>query len=68
MSQSKPRFKLFAARSDRTPAMPFILLSELTDMISIGLVMPVLPAVLRKNRRHADFRASMADQAAAGAR
>lgn len=46
MSQSKPRFRLFAARSDRTPAMPFILLPALIDMISIGLAMPVLPALV----------------------
>ncbi len=46
MPQSKPRFKLFAARLDRTAAMPFIMLTALIDMISIGLIIPVLPALV----------------------
>jgi MFS transporter, DHA1 family, tetracycline resistance protein len=46
MPQSKPRFKLFSARLDRTAAMPFIMLTALIDMISIGLIIPVLPALV----------------------
>ena len=46
MLPSKPRFKLFAARLDRTAAMPFIMLTTLIDMISIGLIIPVLPALV----------------------
>ncbi len=39
-------FKLFSARLDRTAAMPFIMLTALIDMISIGLIIPVLPALV----------------------
>src|SRR5882672_1190161 len=46
MPQSSPRFKLFAARLDRTAAMPFIMLASLIDMISIGIIIPVLPALV----------------------
>ena len=41
-----PRFQLFAARSSRTAAMPFIMVTALIDMISIGLIIPVLPALV----------------------
>src|SRR5258705_3547156 len=46
MQQPNSRFKLFSARSDRTAAMPFIVLTALIDMISIGLIIPVLPALV----------------------
>ena len=38
--------KLFTARLDRTAAMPFIMLTALIDMISIGIIIPVLPALV----------------------
>jgi DHA1 family tetracycline resistance protein-like MFS transporter len=57
MPQPKPSFKLFAARSDRTAAMPFIMLTALIDMISIGLIIPVLPALV------GSFTGSQMDQA-----
>ena len=57
MPHSKPRFKLFAARLDRTAAMPFIMLTALIDMISIGLIIPVLPALV------GSFTGSQTDQA-----
>jgi MFS transporter, DHA1 family, tetracycline resistance protein len=40
------RFKLFGARQGRTAAMPFIMVTALIDMISIGLIIPVLPALV----------------------
>ncbi len=43
---SKPRFRLIAARSSREAAMPFIMVTALIDMISIGLIIPVLPALV----------------------
>ena len=46
MSQPSSRFKFFAARLDRTAAMPFIMLASLIDMISIGIIIPVLPALV----------------------
>lgn len=46
MSSTKPRFRLFAARQSRTAAMPFIMMTALVDMISIGLIIPVLPALV----------------------
>jgi DHA1 family tetracycline resistance protein-like MFS transporter len=57
MSYPKPRFKIFSARLDRTAAMPFIMLTVLIDMISIGLIIPVLPALV------GSFTGSQADQA-----
>ena len=57
MSQSKTRFKLFAARADRTAAMRFIMLTALIDMIAIGLIIPVLPALV------GSFTGSQTDQA-----
>ncbi len=46
-SGMKPsRFKLLAARHSRAAAMPFIMLTALVDMISIGLIIPVLPALV----------------------
>ena len=33
-------------RKDRTAAMPFIMLATLVDMIAIGLIIPVLPALV----------------------
>jgi DHA1 family tetracycline resistance protein-like MFS transporter len=57
MSPSKSRFKLFSARSDREAAMPFIMLTALVDMVAIGLIIPVLPALV------GSFTGSQADQA-----
>jgi MFS transporter, DHA1 family, tetracycline resistance protein len=37
---------LFAARESRAAAMPFIMVTALIDMISIGLIIPVLPALV----------------------
>ena len=54
---TQPRFKLFSARRDRTAAMPFIMLTALIDMISIGLIIPVLPALV------GSFTGSQTDQA-----
>src|SRR5258708_4611065 len=51
------RFKLLSARRDRTAAMPFIMLTALIDMISIGLIIPVLPALV------GSFTGSQVDQA-----
>src|ERR1035437_1307127 len=48
---------LFAARRDREAAMPFIMLTALIDMVSIGLIIPVLPALV------GSFTGSQADQA-----
>ena len=39
-------FNLFAARHSRAAAMPFIMVTALIDMISIGLIIPVLPALV----------------------
>jgi DHA1 family tetracycline resistance protein-like MFS transporter len=50
-------FKLFSPRRDRTAAMPFIMLTVLIDMVSIGLIIPVLPSLV------GSFTASQADQA-----
>ena len=44
-------------RKDRTAAMPFIMVATLIDMVSIGLIIPVLPALV------GSFTASQADQA-----
>ncbi len=57
MSPPKIPFKLFAARSDRRAAMPFIMLAALLDMVAIGLIVPVLPALV------GSFTGSQADQA-----
>jgi MFS transporter, DHA1 family, tetracycline resistance protein len=57
MSRSKPRFKRFSARRERAAAMPFIMLTALIDMVSIGLIIPVLPALV------GSFTGSQADQA-----
>jgi MFS transporter, DHA1 family, tetracycline resistance protein len=46
MPSSEPRFKLFTPRSGRTAAMPFIMVTVLIDMISIGFIIPVLPALV----------------------
>jgi DHA1 family tetracycline resistance protein-like MFS transporter len=46
MTSSRFPFKFFSARRDRTAAMPFIMLTALIDMISIGLIIPVLPALV----------------------
>jgi len=54
---TRARLKLFAARRDRTAAMPFIMLTALIDMVSIGLIIPVLPALV------GSFTGSQADQA-----
>jgi DHA1 family tetracycline resistance protein-like MFS transporter len=44
-------------RRDRTAAMPFIMLTTVIDMVSIGLIIPVLPALV------GSFTGSQADQA-----
>ena len=44
-------------RKDRTAAMPFIMLATLIDMVTIGLIIPVLPALV------GSFTGSQADQA-----
>jgi len=44
-------------RRDRAAAMPFIMLATLIDMVSIGLIIPVLPALV------GEFTGSQADQA-----
>jgi DHA1 family tetracycline resistance protein-like MFS transporter len=46
MSTTESRFQLFAPRHSRTAAMPFIMVTVLIDMISIGLIIPVLPALV----------------------
>jgi DHA1 family tetracycline resistance protein-like MFS transporter len=46
-----------SARKDRTAAMPFIMATTLIDMISIGLIIPVLPALV------GSFTGSQTDQA-----
>ena len=38
--------KLLVSHRSRTAAMPFIMLTALIDMISIGLIIPVLPALV----------------------
>lgn len=50
-------FNLFSPRRDRTAAMPFIMLTVLIDMVSIGLIIPVLPTLV------GGFTGSQADQA-----
>jgi len=50
-------FKLSSARHDRAAAMPFIMLTTLIDMMSIGLIIPVLPALV------GSFTGSQAEQA-----
>jgi DHA1 family tetracycline resistance protein-like MFS transporter len=57
MNPSRPPFKLFSARSEREAAMPFIMLTALVDMVAIGLIIPVLPALV------GSFTGSQADQA-----
>src|SRR6185295_7285406 len=44
-------------RRDRTAAMPFIMLTTLIDMMAIGLIIPVLPALV------GGFTGSQAEQA-----
>ena len=44
-------------RKDRAAAMPFIMLATVIDMMSIGLIIPVLPALV------GEFTGSQADQA-----
>lgn len=44
-------------RRDRTAAMPFIMLATLIDMVAIGLIIPVLPALV------GEFAGSQAEQA-----
>ena len=48
MNPPQARFKFFAARRDRKAAMPFIMVTTLIDMVSIGLIIPVLPALVGK--------------------
>ena len=51
------RSSLFAPRGERPPAMLFIMLAVLIDMMSIGLIVPVLPALV------GGFTGTQADQA-----
>ena len=46
MSPTEPRFQLLSARHNRAAAMPFIMVTALIDMISIGLIIPVLPPLV----------------------
>ena len=47
MTQRRSLFTFFAiSRRDRAAAMPFIMMTALIDMISIGLIIPVLPALV----------------------
>ena len=46
MSKTSSGPGLFSARRDRAAAMPFILMAALIDMISIGIIIPVLPALV----------------------
>ena len=39
-------FRPFTPRRDRTAAMPFVMLTVLIDMMSIGLIIPVLPGLV----------------------
>jgi len=48
MTEINNTFRLFASRRSRTAAMPFIMVTALIDMISIGLIIPVLPALVGK--------------------
>ena len=48
---------MFPARRGRAAAMPFIMLATLIDMMSIGLIIPVLPALV------GSFTGSQAEQA-----
>lgn len=50
-------FRPFTPRRDRTAAMPFVMLTVLIDMMSIGLIIPVLPGLV------GSFTGSPADQA-----
>jgi DHA1 family tetracycline resistance protein-like MFS transporter len=52
-----PNFKFSFLAHDRAAAMPFIMLTVLIDMVSIGLIIPVLPALV------GSFTGSQADQA-----
>ena len=52
-----PELNFRFARRDRKAAMPFIMLAVLIDMVSIGLIIPVLPAWV------GHFTGSQADQA-----
>jgi len=54
---TQSRFKVFLPRRDREAAMPFIMATALIDMISIGLIIPVLPAWV------GSFTGSQVDQA-----
>jgi len=57
MTQPGLRSGFFSARRDREAAMPFIMLVTLIDMMAIGLIIPVLPALV------GSFTGSQADQA-----
>ena len=46
MSALKTVFKSLDARRSRSAAMPFIMVTTLIDMMSIGLIIPVLPALV----------------------
>ncbi len=57
MSSPESSPPLAGTRRARSPAMPFIMLTALIDMISIGLIIPVLPVLVGK------LTGSQADQA-----
>jgi MFS transporter, DHA1 family, tetracycline resistance protein len=46
MERTESRPRLFGIRRSRTAAMPFIMVAVLIDMISIGLIIPVLPPLV----------------------
>jgi DHA1 family tetracycline resistance protein-like MFS transporter len=57
MHPPRHAFRLLAPRLDRQAAMPFIMLTVLIDMMAIGLMIPVMPALV------GSFTGSQADQA-----
>src|ERR1700690_1733498 len=57
MATPEPSSKPLGARRTREAAMAFIMLTALIDMIAIGLIIPVLPALV------GSFTANKADQA-----
>jgi MFS transporter, DHA1 family, tetracycline resistance protein len=46
MRFTESRLKLLLTRDGRMAAMPFVMVTALIDMISIGLIIPVLPALV----------------------
>jgi DHA1 family tetracycline resistance protein-like MFS transporter len=46
MPRAQHPFRFFAARLKSTAGMPFIMVATLIDMVSIGIIIPVLPALV----------------------